>query len=231
MKSLINFLNKFNEVFENILSSIKIPYPKSLFLRINNFFSEVYQSFLEKIRRFIEEKDYAKNLFEDLINKIFNWITISILITVSVVGFLIYQLDQRAFFEGKFSMAQLESLVWSKKPKFTNFEEREFFVPDVFVPVILKNRPDITRIYLDIKLRSSNKFIKIYFTENNFINMDKLVDRYLSTLGPIIPVFPLTDEGKNILKNKIKLETNELLKQLKIEGEIEEVIIQDILAA
>lgn len=231
MKSLINFLNKFNEVFENIISSIKIPYPKSLILRINNFFSEVYQSFLKKVRRFIEKKDSAKNLFEDLINKIFNWITISIFITIAVVSFLIYQLDQRAFFEGKFSIAQLESLVWSKKPKFTSFEEREFFIPDVFVPVILKNRPDITRIYLDIKLRSSNKFIKIYFTENNFINMDKLVDRYLSTLGPIIPIFPLTDEGKNILKNKIKLETNELLKQLRIEGEIEEVIIQDILAA
>jgi len=231
MKSLINFLNKFNDVFEKIVLRIKIPYPKTLFLELKNFFSKIYQSFLRKIKRFIEEEDYAKNLIEDLINKIFNGITISIFIAVSVLGFLIYELDQRAFFEGKFSMAQLESLISSKKPKFISFEEREFFVPDVFVPVILKNRPDISRIYLDIKLRASNKFIKNYFTENNFINLDRLIDRYISTLGPIIPVFPLSDEGKNILKNKIKQESNELLKQLKIEGEIEEVIIQDILTA
>lgn len=231
MKFLINFLNKFNEVFGKILERVKTLYPKDKFLRIREFFSKHYQSFLVKIKRFIEEEDYAKNLFEELINKVFNSITISIFIVVSVLGFLFYQLDQRAFFEGKFSINQLESLISIKKPKFINLEEREFFVPDVFLPVILKNRPDITRIYLDLKLRASNRLIKIYFTEANFVNMDKLIDHYISTLSPVIPVFPLTDEGKEILKKKIKQETDDFLKKLKIEGEIEEVIIQDILAA
>lgn len=232
MKLFINLINKFNEAFGRFVNSIKIPYPKTPLLWIKNFFSKLYQAFLEKIQRFITEKDYAKNLFEGLINKIFNAFTISILIVVSVLSFLIYKLDQQgAFQDGKVSMFELEKLISLKKPAFTNLNEREFYVPDVFVPVILKNRPDITRVYLDIKLRASNKFIKIYFTENNYLNIDKLIDRYLSTLSPIIPVFPLTDEGKTILKNKIKKETDELLKILKIDGEIEEVIIQDMVAA
>jgi hypothetical protein len=97
--------------------------------------------------------------------------------------------------------------------------------------VIIKNRPDITRVYLDIKLRASNKLIKLFFVENNWVNTDLLVDRFLTTLGPIIATFPLTDEGKKILKEKIKFESDQLLKELKIKGEIEEVIIQGIFAA
>ena len=231
MNFLINFLNKFNNEIGKFLPLIKIPYPKSLFQKIKNFYSALWDSFLKKIQRFITEDNYAKNIFEDLINKIFSGVTITLFVIISVLGFFYYQLDQRAFFEGKFSMSELQNILAQRKPAFTTIEEREFYVPDVLVPVILKNRPDITRIYLDIKLRASNKLITLYFTENNFKNLDKLIDRYISTLSPIIPVFPLTNEGKDILRKKIKAETDILLKQLKIEGEIEEVIIQDILAA
>lgn len=231
MNSFINFLNKFNNQIAKILPKIKIPLPNTLIQKIKNFFNNLYQSFLEKIRRFITEDNYAKNLLEGFINKAFSGFTLSLLIIVSVLGFLYYQLDQRAFFEGKFSMDELQKIIAIRSPAVLSIEEREFYVPDVLVPVILKNQPDITRLYLDIKLRASNKFIKLYFTENYSENLNQLIDRYISTLSPIIPVFPLTDEGKNILKKKIKLETDLFLKELKIEGEIEEVIIQDILAA
>jgi hypothetical protein len=231
MNSFINFLNKFNNEIGKYLLRIKIPYPNNLFQKIKKFFSGIWDSFLEKVHRFITEDNYAKNLFEDLINRIFSGATITLVIIISLLGFFYYQLDQRAFFEGKFSMDELQKIVGQRKPAFSTFYEREFYVPDVLVPVILKNRPDITRLYLDIKLRASNKLIKLYFTENNFVNLDKLIDRYLLTLSPIIPIFPLTNEGKDILRKKIKIETDLLLKELKIEGEIEEVIIQDILAA
>lgn len=231
MNSFINFLNKFNNEIGKYLPKIKIPYPKNLFQKIKNFYSGLWESFLEKIQRFITEDNYAKNLIEDFINKIFSGVTITLAIIIFVLGFFYYQLDQRAFFEGKFSMDELQKIIGQRKPAFSTFQEREFYVPDVLVPVIIKDRPHITRLYLDIKLRASNKLIKLYFAENNFKNLDKLIDRYISTLSPIIPVFPLTNEGKDILRKKIKTETDLLLKQLKIEGEIEEVIIQDILAA
>jgi hypothetical protein len=231
MNFFINFLNKLNNEIGKLIPRIRIPYPKNLFQKIKNFFSGHWESFLGKVHRFMAEDNYARNLFEDLVNKTFNGVTISLFVIVSVLGFFYYHLDQRAFFERKFSMDELLNIISQRKPAFSSFEEREFYVPDVFVPVILKNHPHITRIYLDIKLRASNKLIKLYFTENNFKNLDQLIDRYISTLSPIIPMFPLTNEGKDILRKKIKLETDLLLKKLKIEGEIEEVIIQDILAS
>ncbi len=231
MNSFINFLNKFNDQIAKILPTIKIPLLKTIIQKIKNLFDNLYKSFLGRIRRFITEDNYAKNLFEDFINKVFSGLTLSLLIILSVLGFFYYQLDQRAFFEKKFSINELQKIVALRSPAVLSLEEREFYVPDVLVPVILKNQPDITRLYLDIKLRASNKFIKLYFTKNFYENLNQLIDRYISTLSPMIPVFPLTDEGKNILRKKIKLETNLLLKELKIDGEIEEVIIQDILAA
>jgi hypothetical protein len=209
----------------------KIPYPKTIVQKIKAFFSALWQPILGKIHKFVSEEKYAFNLLEDLIHKIFNAFTISLVIIASFVAFVVYKLDQQAFFEDKFGLKKLENLLALRKPAFTEFEEREFYIPDVFVPVIIKNRPDITRVYLDIKLRASNKLIKLFFVENNWVNTDLLVDRFLTTLGPIIATFPLTDEGKKILKEKIKFESDQLLKELKIKGEIEEVIIQGIFAA
>ena len=231
MKYFINFLNKFNNIFTQILNLFKALYPKLLIQKIKNFFSNIWESFLEKIQRFISEENYAQSQLEKLINGIFNATTISLFIALTTFGYIFYQLDQRAFFEGKFGLNELKKLVAIRKPAYTGFEEKEFYIPDLFVPVILKNRPDITRLYLDIKIRASNKYIKIYFCEDNFSKLDVLIDRYTTTLAPVIPMFPLTDEGKEILKDKIIRETNKLLKELKIEGEIEEVTIQDILAA
>ncbi len=231
MDFFISFLNKFNSSVGKFIKDFKIPYPKTLIQKIKAFFSALWQPILGKIHKFVSEEKYAIKLVEDLINKIFNAFTISLMILASFFGFVVYKLDQQAFFEDKFNLNKLENLLALRKPAFTEFEDREFYVPDVFVPVIIINRPDITRVYLDIKLRVSNKLIKIFFTENNWVNSDLLVDRLLTTLGPIIANFPLTDEGKKILKDKIKFECDQLLKELKIEGEVEEVIIQGIFAA
>lgn len=233
MDFFVNFLNKFNSSVGKYFKDFKIqiPYPKTLVQKIKAFFSALWQPILGKIHKFVSEESYAINFFEGLINKIFNAFTISLLIIASFFGFVVYKLDQQAFFEDKFNLKKLENLLALRKPAFTEFEDREFYVPDVYVPVIIVNRPDISRVYLDIKLRGSNKLIKIFFVENNWVNSDLIVDRLLTTLGPIIATFPLTEEGKKILKDKIKFECDQLLKDLKIEGEIDEVIIQGIFAA
>ncbi len=231
MDFFISFLNKFNAAVGKFISEFEIPYPKSLTKKIRGFFKAKWDIFLQKIHRFITEEKYASEKFENLINKIFSPITITLLIIVSITAFFIYQLDQRAFFEGKFSLQKLENILAIRKPAFLGYEDREFYIPDVYIPVIIKDRPDITRVYLDIKLRASNKLIKIFFTENNWLKTDLITDRLLRTISPILATFPFTEEGKKIIKNKIKYECDQLLKELKIEGEIEEVIIQDILAA
>jgi flagellar basal body-associated protein FliL len=189
-----------------------------------------FRAFRDKILKFTSEGKPSE-MAENAVNKIFNGFTISLLILGAVTYFIIHKLDQRAFFEGKFGLDKLENLLALRKPAFTNYNEREFYLPDIFIPVIIKERPNIIRVYLDIKLRVSNKLIKIFFTENNFVNADLLVDRLLISLAPIITTFPLTDEGKKVLKDKIKFECNQLLKELKIKGEVEEVFIQDISAA
>ena len=79
---------------------------------------------------------------------------------------------------------------------------------------------------MDFTLVASNRYIKEYFYEN--IHLVK--DRLNSSVHPIIPEFPLEQEGKQIIKDKIRLEVNKLIKDLRIKGHIDKVHIHSILA-
>jgi flagellar basal body-associated protein FliL len=114
----------------------------------------------------------------------------------------------------------------SKRAHYYKQREKEFRILNQFIPLSVTGEDRTRSIRIDFTFISSNRYIKEYFQANLFLIKDKLN----TTLQPIVPSFPLEKEGQKILKDKIKVELNTLIKERKIKGEIKEVHIHSILA-
>ncbi len=112
-----------------------------------------------------------------------------------------------------------------KRPVYYKRQERELRVRNVNFPVYAGRSP-ASKLVIDFTFVSSNRYIKEYFYENIHLLKDKLN----TSVEQILPDFPLEDDGKRVIKEKIKKEMQVLLDDLKIEGSIEEVHIHSIMA-
>tara|TARA_Y100000590_G_scaffold281237_2_gene316269 strand:+ start:152212 stop:153051 length:840 start_codon:yes stop_codon:yes gene_type:complete len=112
-----------------------------------------------------------------------------------------------------------------KRPVYYKRQERELRVRNVSFPVYAGRNP-ASKLVIDFTFVSSNRYIKEYFFENIHLLKDKLN----TSVEQILPNFPLEDDGKRVIKEKIKKEMQVLLNDLKIEGSIEEVHIHSIMA-
>ncbi|EQC47516.1 hypothetical protein [Bacteriovorax sp. Seq25_V] len=119
-----------------------------------------------------------------------------------------------------------EKLAHSRS-KFRHYTEMSLQLNDVNIPIYIEERKGMQTLLVDFSFRASNRYIAKYFEkiQNEYV----LRDRIYKNVQPIIPSFPMEEEGKIILRNKIKRELNNVLKDLKIDGTIEEVYIQSIL--
>lgn len=113
----------------------------------------------------------------------------------------------------------------SRRPAYFKKGEKQFKVTNIVLPAYLQNSGPLKKLVIDFTFESSNKYIKQYLWQNPHLVQDVLN----SNIEPISIDFPLQDEGKSIVKDKIKKEINSLLKSLKIKGEIEEVYIHSMI--
>ena len=113
------------------------------------------------------------------------------------------------------------------RPKYYKRNERELLVSNVIVPSYIEGKSSLRKLQIDFTIITSNRYIREYFFDNTYL----LEDMLNSKVEPVIPGFPLSDEGKLILKDKIKAELNELLLKMKIKGSVEQIYISSILAA
>lgn len=115
------------------------------------------------------------------------------------------------------------------RTKFRNYEMKKLTITSVSMPVYIKNQKKMQSLQIDFTIISSNRYIREFFQQTQKENI--LRDRLNSTIEPVIPTFPLENEGKIILKEKIKLEINNLIRELKINGEIKEIYIHSIISS
>lgn len=113
------------------------------------------------------------------------------------------------------------------RPKYYKRNERELLVSNVVIPSYIEGTTSLKKLQVDFTVISSNRYIREYFYDNSHL----VEDVFNSKIEPMLPGFPLGEEGKLILKDKIKDELNALLKRMKIEGEIDQVYISSLLAA
>jgi hypothetical protein len=124
------------------------------------------------------------------------------------------------------SVKKKENNVLLSRPNYYKKNERELRFKNIKMPVYVGNKEGFHYLVIDFTFISSNRYIKAYFEKKPYLIEDKLN----SSVHPILPKFPLKEEGKIIVTNKVHKELNKLLKEQKIEGSIDEIYINKILA-
>lgn len=157
-------------------------------------------------------------------------------IVISVIGSAVFGLTTIGIVTSTKQMAESQeqsrspaSQVEEQKdirPKYYKLDEKRFKIVNIQVPIYVGKSKDLKTLQVDFTFISSNQYItEILLERENLV-----YDRLNTMVEPIMPEFFLEDEGKRIMKEKIKYELNELLDIMGVEGEIQEVHIDTMLA-
>lgn len=117
-----------------------------------------------------------------------------------------------------------------RRPAYHQLEKRLVWVANVNVPfsfengVVDKEAEGVKSLIIDIYVETSNRYLAIYLMENEHILKDFLNKNF----QPMIPTFPLTEEGKAVIREHLINILNKLLQDKKAKGEIKNVFIINI---
>lgn len=114
-----------------------------------------------------------------------------------------------------------------RRPEYYKNQEKQLLISAVNLPVYIEKATSIKSLIIDFTLTTSNRYLKQFFYENEYL----IKDRLNTTVRPVIPEFPLSKEGKKIIREKIQKEMNNLIKQWEIKGKIESVHFHNIIAS
>lgn len=153
-----------------------------------------------------------------------------LLAVLSAAGYKLYDSSQKVLAElekGKpVEVKKEEKLPYKKRTYFYKLSDKQLLLSDIRLPVYVSSASNIKTLILDFTMEFSNRYLRVFFYDNEFL----IKDRLNNTLEPVIPNFPLQEEGKQILRKKIIEEINHVIKEYKIKGEIKNIHFHAILA-
>ncbi len=117
--------------------------------------------------------------------------------------------------------------IFKGRPEYYDRIEKTYSMKDLSLQIFLEDSTHNRQISFDYSLIASNRNIVLYFKEHE----DKIRDRLSTQIEPVVPQLPIEDEGRSIIKEKIRLELNSLLKEEKIEGSVLEVYLDYIIGS
>ena len=110
------------------------------------------------------------------------------------------------------------------RPSYYQAGKRYMVMMYIYIPVYPSGSNKYQTLSVDVQVVTSIRYTKEFLTKNQTL----VRDQFSMTMEPIIPEFPLTVEGRTILKGKIKQEIENVLKKFNVPGHIEEVVIVNI---
>ncbi len=110
---------------------------------------------------------------------------------------------------------------YAHRPEYKGYKKRTMQVRNIQVPIFKENINSVRSITIDFTVRTSTRFAKQYLE----FYEPELKDYFFTNVEPVVSSFPLEEEGKQILKEKIIYELNHFLKHKKVEGVVEDVRI------
>ena len=113
------------------------------------------------------------------------------------------------------------------RPAYYRLAERTYQFQNVDFQLFEEDLKRNHQVYIDFTVISSNRNIILFLKDNEMMVRDRLS----TNVEPILPRLPVEEEGKRIIKDKIRDEINELLKEKEIEGKVLEVYLDFSLAS
>lgn len=113
------------------------------------------------------------------------------------------------------------------RPTYYRLSERTYQFQNVDFQLFEEDLKRNHQVYIDFTVISSNRNIVLFLKDNEMM----IRDRLSTNVEPILPRLPVEEEGKRIIKDKIRDEINEVLKEKEIEGKIIEIYLDFSLAS
>lgn len=133
----------------------------------------------------------------------------------------VYVSSEKIYMKEWGSRAPASADEYLKRPEYLKYKKRTLKVFNVKIPVYVESVKSIQSVTVDFTVRTETRFARQFLEEYEY----KLKDYFFMTTEPMTSTFPLEEEGKMILKDKIKDELNIFLDEEKVEGEVLDVDI------
>ncbi len=129
-------------------------------------------------------------------------------------------------YENPIKSIQLKQVL-PKRPVYYRQAERMMSIEDINLQIFLEDTNRNRQVWIDFSILASNRNAILYLKEHTV----ELKDHLNTNVEPVIPQLPVEEEGRLIIKDKIKSEINLFLDKNKIEGKILEVYIDYLMAS
>lgn len=120
--------------------------------------------------------------------------------------------------------SSIESGVKKKKPYY-NLDKKMVKVDNIKIPALIQDVNSISNITIDFNLISENRFISLYIDNHR----EEIKDYIIMRFQPIESGFVIKEEGKEIIKERIRVLIDNYLTVKGIEGSIDDVNIEYII--
>lgn len=114
------------------------------------------------------------------------------------------------------------------RQSYYNKEKKQLLLSNLLIPVTLNDgNKRVHTVSAEINVQLTSKFAKIYLEKN----MHLIAHELNTGVFAVVKEFPLTKEGKMIIKSKILERINEVLVKSEIPGEAENLAFLDIISS
>jgi hypothetical protein len=117
--------------------------------------------------------------------------------------------------------------VLESRPKYFMQTEKLFAMKNLNLQLFLEDTKRNRQVWIDYTALSSNRNV-VLFLNDHLVEIQDYLNIHVE---PVIPQLPIEEEGRQIIKEKVKLEINNFLKTNEIEGKILEVYMDYIMVS
>lgn len=117
--------------------------------------------------------------------------------------------------------------ILSKRPVYYRQAERMMKVEDINLQLFLEDTHRNKQVWIDFSVLATNRNAILYLKDHEV----ELKDHLSTNVEPVIPQLPVEEEGRQIIKDKLRSEINDFLQKNQIEGKILEIYIDYLIAS
>ncbi|MBC7430334.1 MAG: hypothetical protein H7336_17100 [Bacteriovorax sp.] len=117
--------------------------------------------------------------------------------------------------------------VLEARPKYFMQLEKLYSMKDLNLQLFLEDTKRNRQVYVDFTCLTSNRNIILFLTDHA-VEMRDYLNMHVE---PVIPQLPIEEEGRQIIKEKIKLELNQFLKENEIEGKVLDIYVDYLMVS
>jgi len=113
------------------------------------------------------------------------------------------------------------------RPVYYRQAERMMSLTEINLQIFLEDTNRNRQVWIDFSVLASNRNVILYLKDHEI----ELKDHLTNNVEPVIPQLPVEEEGRQIIKEKMRLEINQFLEKNGIEGKILEVYLDYLMVS